>query len=383
MEKTMRTEIFPSGIASIGLGEVTRQIPSDEPPALPPNAKLDVIGKPVPRENGRAKVTGATRFTVDIGLPGMLYGRILRSPLPHAKIRTIDIEAAARHPGVRAVLVVARPDDPVTGIAGYIGAPVAAVAAVSMAVAEEALHLIRVDYQSLPFVANMDAARASDAALVYDGASAPGGNASGFPAPSGLPLNGNVRGPAIASRGDVAQGFAQAEIVVEGEYRTEVQTHCCLEPHAIVADWTADRLTVHMSTQFTTGVRHELAEIFGLPLSRVRVVVDGMGGGFGSKSTLGNYGRVAVALSRQAKAPVRIMLDRSEEQMDSGNRPGTWQRLRIGAKRDGTLTAISLLSYGTAGVAVGAGVGNVAEALYACPNFEGAQHDVFINGGPG
>jgi xanthine dehydrogenase YagR molybdenum-binding subunit len=113
------------------------------------------------------------------------------------------------------------------------------------------------------------------------------------------------------------------------------------------------------------------------------VVVDAMGGGFGSKSSLGNYGSIAVDLSRRAQAPVRLVLDREEEQMDSGNRPGTWQRLRIGAKRDGALTAISLSSYGTAGVALGAGVGFNAEALYACPNFAGAQHDVFINAGPG
>ena len=103
----------------------------------------------------------------------------------------------------------------------------------------------------------------------------------------------------------------------------------------IVADWRADGLTVYMSTQFTAGVRHELAEAFGLPLDRVRVIVDGMGGGFGSKSSLGNYGRIAVVLSRQAQAPVRLILDRQEEQMDAGNRPATWQRLRIGARRDG------------------------------------------------
>ena len=134
----------------------------------------------------------------------------------------------------------------------------------------------------------------------------------------------------------------EADVVVEAEYRTHVQTHCCLEPHGIVADWRADGLTVYMSTQFTTGVRHELAEEFGLPLNRVRVIVHAMGGGFGSKSTLGNYGRIAVELSRRAQAPVRLILDREEEQMDAGNRPGTWQRLRIGAKRDGALTAISL-----------------------------------------
>ena len=380
---TTRLEKFPSGIVSVGLGEVARQVPLDEPPPLPPNAVLAVIGKPIPRQNGRAKVTGATRFTVDISLPGMLHGRILRAPLPHARIRAIDVAEAARQPGVRTVMLVVRPDDPVAAVVRYVGAPVAAVAAVSMAAAEEALRLIRVDYEPLPFVADMDKAREPKAPLVYDSASAAEGHASGFPTQHGLPLNGNVRGPATERRGDAGQGFTQAEIVVEGTYRTQVQTHCCLEPHAIVADWRADGLTVHMSTQFTAGVRHQLADAFDLPLNRVRVIVDGMGGGFGSKSSLGNYCHIAVALSRQALAPVRIVLDRQEEQTDAGNRPGTWQRLRIGARRDGSLTAISLLSFGTAGVASGAGVGNMAQALYACPNFESAQHDVFTNAGPG
>lgn len=378
-----RTQKFPFGIASVGLGQVERQVPLDEPPPLPPNTALNSIGKPAARQNGRAKVTGATRFTVDVTLPGMLHGRILRASLPHAQVRAIDISAAANHPGVHAILVVASPDDPASAVLRYIGAPVAAVAADSVAAAEQALRLIHVDYQPLPFVVDMDKARQPKAPPVFDNASMAAGNASESALIGGLPLKGNVRGPAIETRGDVSQGFAQADVTVEGEYSTQVQTHCCMEPHAIVADWRADGLTVHMSTQFTAGIRHELAEAFHLPLSRVRVVVDGMGGGFGSKSMLGNYARMAVALSRQARTPVSVVLDRSEEQMDSGNRPGTWQRLRLGAKHDGSLTAISLQSYGTAGTALGAGVGNVAQALYTCPNFEGAQYDVFTNGGPG
>lgn len=378
MDET-RNETFPFGIAGAGLGQVKRQVPADEPPPLPVNAELSVIGKPVSRMNARGKVTGATRYTVDIKLPGMLYAKILRSPQPHAEVRSVDTTAAESHPGVRAATVVAKPGSTVR----YIGAPVAAVAATSMSAAEEALRLIRVDYKPLPFVADMDSAREPDAPLVHGAASAPDGHPSGWPSPPGLPLNGNVRGPNASGRGDVSQGFAQAEVTMEGEYQTHVQTHCCAEPHGIVADWRADGLTVYMSTQFTAGVRQELADSFGLPLNRVRVLVDGMGGGFGSKSSLGNYGRIAVSLSRQAKAPVRLILTRKEEQMDSGNRPATWQRLRIGARRDGSLTAISLLSYGTAGVALGAGVGFVASGLYACPNFEGAQYDVFINAGPG
>ncbi len=381
--QNLRSETFPAGIASAGLGNVARQIPADEPPPLPPNNELAVIGKSFPRPNGRAKVTGATRFTVDVVLPGMIFARVLRSPLPHARVRSIDVSAAPSAPGVRAILPIATPDEPAGATLRYIGAPVAAVAAASMAAAEAALRLIKVEYEALPFVTDMNAARNPSAPLVHDETTAPAGHPSGFPAAANLPLNGNVRGPAVARRGDVGQGFAQADLTVEGEYGTQVQTHCCMEPHAIVADWRADGLTVYMSTQFTTGVRHELAEEFGLPLNKVRVIVDAMGGGFGSKSSLGNYGRIAVELSRRAKAPVKLFLEREEEQMDAGNRPGTWQRLRIGAKRDGALTAISLVSYGTAGVGLGAGVGSNAEALYSCPNFEGAQHDVFINAGPG
>jgi xanthine dehydrogenase YagR molybdenum-binding subunit len=366
---TTRTEKFPSGIASVGLGELERQVPLDEPPPLAPNSELAVIGKPAPRHNGRAKVTGAIHYTVDVTLPGMLHGRILRSPLPHVEVRAIDISAAARHPGVRAVLSVARPEEPASATLRYVGAPVAAVAATSKAAAEEALRLIRVDYKPLPFVADMDKAREPTAPSVFENAS--------------KSAAGNVRAPETHKRGDTARGFAEADVVVEGEYRTQVQTHCCMEPHAVVADWRTDGLTVHISTQYTAGVRRELARAFDLPLNKVRVIVDGMGGGFGSKTGTGNYAHIAVALSRQAKAPVAIFLDRQEEQMDTGNRPGTWQRLRIGARRDGTLTAISLVSYGTAGVGTDAGVGNNAERLYTCANFESSHQDIFINAGPG
>ena len=379
----MRSERFPFGIAGMGLGEVTRQVPADEPPPLPPNAELAVIGKSIPRQNGRAKVTGATRFTTDISLPDMLHGRILRSPYPNAQVQSIDVSAAASYPGVYAILVVARPNDPAASLLRYVGQPVLAVAAKSAAIADAVLEQIKVDYKPLRFVTDLDGARQPQAPLVFEAAFAPGGDRSGYPAPAGLPLNGNVRGPVVSHRGDLDQGFAQADIVLEAEYSTKVQTHCCLETHGIVADWRNDGLTVYISTQFTAGVRHELAEAFNLPMSCVRVIVDGMGGGFGSKTTLGNYAHIAVSLSRQARAPVRLCLDRDEEQVDSGNRPAVWQRIRVGARSDGALSALAVESYGTAGVALGAGVGNFAEGLYRCANFQSIQNDVFTNAGPG
>ncbi|MDE2334272.1 MAG: xanthine dehydrogenase family protein molybdopterin-binding subunit [Rhodospirillales bacterium] len=354
-------------------------MPVSEPPPWPPNADLTWIGRPVPRLNGRSKVTGATRYTVDVRLPGMLYARLLRSPLPCAELRRLDTTEAAARPEVRAILPLAKPGDRLR----YAGQPVAAVAALSLSDAAEALAAMDVEFRPLPFVVDMDEARAPGAPAVHDAASAPAGHPSGFPAAPGLPLEGNVRGPAVVRRGDPAAGLAGADVVVEGEYRTQVHTHACLEPHAIVADWRADGLTVYISTQFTAGVRQELATAFGLPLSRVRVVVDGMGGGFGAKSQLGLYGRAAVQLSRAVGAPVYLAFDRTEEQVDAGNRPGTVQRLRLGAMRDGTLSALAIESFGTAGVTVGAGIGFFAERLYSCANFETRQHDVFVNAGPG
>ena len=378
-----RTETFPVGVVGAGLAAETRQVPAGEPPPLPPNAELAVIGKPHPRLNGRAKVTGAIRFTVDVAPRGMLFARILRSPHAHAEVRAIDTIAAERDPRVRAIVHAVALDDPAHAVVRYVGQPVVALAATSMAAAEEALRLVRVDYRPRPFVVDLDEAQRPQSVKVYEAGAAPGSSAGELLAQTGLPVEGNVRGPARASRGDVAEGFAAAAVVVDAEYRTQVQTHCCMEPHGLVADWRPDGLTVHISTQFTAGVRRELATAFNLPLEKVRVVVDGMGGGFGSKSTLGNYGRLAVALSRRAGAPVRLSLIRPEEQVDSGNRPATHQHIRVGARRDGTLTAISVESRGTAGVGLNAGVGNFAQSLYDCPNFASAQYDVFTNAGPG
>ena len=394
----MRRDKFPSGIAGVSVGEIERQVPADEAPPLPTNDRLAVIGKSVPRINGRAKVTGAARFTVDIKLPSMLHARLLRSPHAHAHIVSIDTQAAERNPDVRAVHVITdvvgraierdAGTDHGAGVhlppALYVGAPIAAVAAITEKVADAALGLIKVDYEVLPFVVDLEDARKPDAPAVFASPVIGTGFEGRAPGSGEIAQHGNIRGPVKAgARGDIDAGFAEAEVVVEEDYRTQVQTHCCMETHSVVADWRPDGLTIYLSTQFTAGVRNELAEAFKLPRNRVRVVVDAMGGGFGSKSSAGNYARAAVALSRVAAAPVRLALDRREEQLDSGNRPGTFQRLKIGARKDGRLRAISLYTYGTAGTATGAGVGNVAQAMYECQNFASEQYDVFINAGPG
>jgi xanthine dehydrogenase YagR molybdenum-binding subunit len=389
-----RTEKFPLGIAGASLVHASRRIPAGDPPPLAPNAELDFIGKSIPRIGARAMVTGAARYTVDVRLPGMLFARVLRSPHAHARVLSIDTSAAERHPEVRAVYVVtenrrAASRIPSFGTAGtlptlrYVGASVAAIAAATRSAADEAIRLIKVNYEVLPFVVDMDEARQPGAPKVFESAGDVGGSAA-----AGTAEAVNVFGPTTDSffggpRGDVRQGFSQADVVVEGQFRTQVQTHCCLETHAIVADWQPEGLTVYISIQDTVGVGNDLAVAFGIARERVRVVTEFMGGGFGSKLSVGDYGYIAVELSRKAGAPVALAFDRSEEQQIGGNRPGTWQQLRIGARRDGTLTAISLLSYGTAGVELGAGVGNIAQAMYDCPNFEMAQHDVLMHAAPG
>ncbi|MBA2430883.1 MAG: xanthine dehydrogenase family protein molybdopterin-binding subunit [Chthoniobacterales bacterium] len=394
------------GIPGVNLAEVERNVPHDEPPALPPNEKLRVIGKRTRRLDAELKVTGVARYTADVKLPGMLHGRILRSPHAHARIRSIDTSAAERHPAVRAVHVL----DTVTGgaverepehaklkatptggkppLIRYVGQPIVAVAALSEAAANEALRLIKIDYEVLPSVATFEAAREANAPLVFQGPTEAEASGGGGGATKGLPQEGNVRGPTTESlfggpRGDVSKGFAEADVTVDGEFRTQVQTHSALETHGVVADWQPNQLTVYASTQGTSGVRSDLAELFELPKSRIRVITEFMGGGFGAKFGPGNYGVAAVHLSKKAGAPVRMMLDRREEHVAVGNRPATHQKLRIGAKKDGTLTAIDLVSYGTAGVGLGAGVGWAAQAMYTCPNFKGEQYDVFTHAGPG
>jgi xanthine dehydrogenase YagR molybdenum-binding subunit len=384
-----------AGIVGETLTRVDRDMPSTEPPEWPANSELQVIGKPVPRMDALEKVTGQARYTFDVQLPGMLYARTINSTAPHARIKSIDTSRAETYPGVRAVhvlekmLSVAQLRDPsveaneLYPIVRFTGQPIAAVAATSARAAEAAARLIRVEYETLPHVAEIEEAMRGDAPLVFPGPTEQAASAGGGGAPQGLPQQGNLRGPNTSgSRGNIEAGFQQAEVIVEGEYRTQVQTHVPMETHGLVADWRADGLTLYASTQHTLSVRDEAAEVFGLPKEKIRVISDFTGGGFGAKYGIGNYGTLAIHLSRKAGAPVRLVLDRREEHVSVGNRPSTLQRLKIGAKRDGTLTAVQLRSFGSGGVAAGASVGFCHHSMYPCPNVSTEHFDVFTNAGP-
>ncbi|HEY0320782.1 MAG TPA: xanthine dehydrogenase family protein molybdopterin-binding subunit [Pyrinomonadaceae bacterium] len=395
-----RREVLPAGIVGTeGMNAVERMIPVDEPPALPVNASLASIGRSTPRLDGRLKVTGKARYTADVRLPGMLFAQVVTSRYPHARIRSIDTTKAERAPGVRAVYVL----DRVLGnaelrdkskelpakypIVRFAGQPIAAVAAATQAEADDAVKLFKVEYEPLPFVVDEDEARKKGAPLVFPGAADQAETAGGGGGPQGVAQEGNVRGPVKGGprgkpAGDIKKGFATAEVTVEGEFRTQVQTHSALETHGVVADWKEDGLTVYASTQGTSSVRDEFAAIFKLKKASVRVITEFMGGGFGAKFGAGNVGMIAAQLSKKAGAPVRLMLSRKDEHLSVGNRPSSVQRLKVGAKRDGTLTAIHLNTYGTAGTGTGAGSGGPAQNMYVCPNILTEEADVFTHAGP-
>jgi len=388
------------GIAGASLTEIEREVAADEPPPLPVNERLKRIGKEVTRWDGRQKVTGAARYPSDIQLAGMLYGSLVSATEPHARITSIDTGAAERHPGVRAVHVVEKilesaelrdPSQEIPSkypIVRYAGQPIAAVAATTQAAADEAARLVKVVYEKKPFVVAVESAMAPGAPLVFPAAADQEGSAGGGGGPAGVPQTGNVRGPmrrmsSPDSEGGIDQAFAACDVVVEGEFRTRVQTHSCLETHGALADWREEGLTVYASTQGTMGVRDELSAIFSIPKSRVRVLTEHMGGGFGSKFGAGNAGVIATHLSKKAGAPVRLFCTRKEEQWATGNRPDAKMRLRVGATKDGKLHAIHLVSHGTAGVGTGAGVAGPIHGIYDCPNVLSEEHDVFTNAGPG
>jgi xanthine dehydrogenase YagR molybdenum-binding subunit len=365
--------------------EVEIQVPEDELPIWDASAKLAVVGSPTPRLDGEAKVKGQARYTYDINLPGMLFGRTLRCPHPHARIVSIVASKARALPGVKAVVTFERPDtfaalgetdeagNPIesaetkAAAAGgkrrllFAGEEVAAVAAVTAEIAEDALDLIAVRYEELPHVADLEEARRPGAPKVM--------------------ADGNVKPANVRKRGDVASGFEDASAVAEGTYRTQVAVHHALETHGAVARWEGGKLTVWASTQGVFGFRDDLAKFFKIPSRDVRVISEYLGGGFGAKFGAGIPGVTAALLAKQAGAPVKLMLDRQEESLATGNRPSSVQWIKIGARRDGTLTAIHLKSYGTGGIAGGAGVGGPAWMIYACPNVLIEEQDVLINAG--
>jgi CO/xanthine dehydrogenase Mo-binding subunit len=257
---------------------------------------FSVVGQSVPRVDGVAKVTGDAKYVADLQIPGMIEGKFLRSPYAHARIRSIDTQEAEALPGVVAVLTSKDLDDighfmgrgknkdqPIiaTGRVIFAGQPVAAVAAIDRATAEEALSHIQVDYEELPAVITVDEATAAGAPRLHDFAEK------------------NICAHHELLKGDVEKGFAESDVIVEDEFEFPMIYHYSMEPHSSIAQVDGDGITIWTSTGHPFGVRADVAEVFHVPLSKVRVHVNFVGGAYGGKSG-GKIEPLVVALARKA-----------------------------------------------------------------------------------
>ena len=345
--------------------------------APPPWGETAVVGKALPRIDAYERVSGAAVYTLDLQLPGMLHAAVVRCPHAHARVKRVDTAKAEAMPGVRAVLTGSSPgaampwyqgrEGPMSSLfdehCRHEGEEVAAVAADTVLQARDAASAVVVEYEVLPFVVDAERALAPDAPKVHEW-----GNRIGQ--------------PREYTRGDLEAGFAAADAVVEMTFRTPVQMHTPMEVHASVAQWDGDRLTVWDSTQGVFAIRESLAATFKLPLAAVRVIGHYMGGGFGSKLELGKYTAVAALFARRLGRPVKVALTREETFLVAGNRPSNIIRLKAGARKDGTLTALDAALMGPAGAyPTGATSAYQIGDLYTCANVRYETSSVLINAG--
>jgi xanthine dehydrogenase YagR molybdenum-binding subunit len=317
-----------------------------------PHGPGAIVGRPAPRIDGHQRARGQAAFTADLHLPGTLHAAVLRSPHARARVRKLELGEALELPGVLGAI---GPDDchVLQTEPGYHGAPVAAVAATSYERAREALAAIEVEWEELePLLDPEEAVRRGS-------------------------LHEEAR---RYERGDVEAGFAQADVVVEAEYRTQTVLHNALETHQSVCRWEGDTLEVYISTQFIWGVRDSISETLDLPSDRVRVVCNYMGGGFGAKNNPGDYTYIAIALAGKTGRPVHCALTRREENLATGNRNSTIQRVRAGARSDGTLVALDGEFVNAVGWAGWSGpTYGPMEMLYACEHVRTLTHGAKLN----
>jgi CO/xanthine dehydrogenase Mo-binding subunit len=356
-----------------------------------------VVGTRPVRPDGADKVTGRAKFGADFSLPGQLVGKVLRSPYPHARIKSIDASAALKLPGVKAV--VCRDDfveqssefipagemminyrDVVRNVMArekvlYEGHPVAAVAATTAALAKEALRLIKVDYQVLPHVIDVVEAMRPDAPLLHEDMFTAGVE----PAPK---TPSNVAKRLEIGHGDIAAGFKQAELVIEREFTTKPVHQGYIEPHACVASVSEDgQADVWVSTQGHWVVRAHCARLLGWDIGKVRVTAAEIGGGFGGKTVV-YLEPIALALSKKARRPVKMVMTREEVFKASGPTSGAHVRVKIGAKKDGRIVAAEAELKYQAGAFAGSPVQPGAMCAYAPYDIENVKvigYDVVTN----
>ena len=328
-----------------------------EGPSAEPDKKFKLIGQYTRRIDGKKIVTGKAPYTQDIKLRGMLIGKILRSPHAKAEVLTVDLSSAKNFPGVKAAIQMTR------GTIQYAGQMVAAVAAINEKTAEQALELIKVEYKPAPHVVNEEKAKKEEAPKVHEDRP-------------------NVAQRRGYSRGDVEDGFKKADVVIERTYRTAIEIHQPGETHSSIALWKGERLTIWDSTQAIHAVRDQLAEVLQIPATRIKVIKQYMGGGFGSKLSLNEQTVAAAMLAKETDRPVKIMLTRKANSLCVGNRPSTFQTYKGGVKKDGTITALSLLSFTSGGIRGGDRSSEPMIDMHRCSNVKVEDYNIFMNTGP-
>jgi CO/xanthine dehydrogenase Mo-binding subunit len=317
-----------------------------------PDGPRDVVGRSAAKVDGFERARGEARYTADVRLPGMLETAVLRSPHAHARVTRIDLSRAREARGVRAV-VGPGDIDVLADVAEYEGRPVAAVAADSSSLARAAVELIDVEWEELePLLDPEEAVRRESF----------------------------IGKPRRHDRGDYERALAEADVVVEAEYRTQTLNHNPLETHQCVCEWRGDGLDVYVSTQAIWSVRDAVADAFELPRDKVRVICEYMGGGFGAKGDTGNYVYIAAELARRSGRPVKVAVSRREENVVSGNRNATIQRITAAARADGTLLALGgefVCSLGWRGWLPG--TAGPMQMLYACENVRTVEYGARLN----
>ncbi|MGH7773788.1 MAG: xanthine dehydrogenase family protein molybdopterin-binding subunit [Candidatus Binatia bacterium] len=357
---------------------------------------LKIVGSAQPRLDGKEKVTGKATYTSDIELPGMAYGKILRSPFPHARLVRIDTRKAERLPGVIAVLTredvtgfklfgAAYKDQPIVAVdkVRYVGDPVAAVAAVDETTANEALTLIEAEYEELPAVTTIEEALKPHASLVHEAAST-SGELHGYHYEPPKEFRGtNICYRFSYAKGDIVEGFKKADHIFEDTFTFGRVQHYSMEPHATVAQLDGDRLTLWASTQDPFTLREHLAEIFHVPLNKVRIIVPYVGGGYGGKLSVKTEPLVA-ALSWKARRPVKVTHS-VEESFKTVTRHPARFRIKTGVSRDGRLIAreceiyMDTGAYADAGPRVTQKAGYRALGPYRIPHVRTDAYTVYTN----
>lgn len=353
----------------------------------------EMVGASIPRIDAADKVTGRAVYGTDLKLPGMLYAKVLRSPLPHARILNVDTSRAERLSGVRAVAigrdlrvrygVVIQDQSPYAfDKVRYIGDPVAGVAAVDPDTAEEASQLIRVDYEEMPAVFDPLEALGSGSPLVHEDLGAYWASPIVFPSPGT-----NICNHFKIRTGDVEEGFRRSDFLTENTFTTPMIQHCHLEPHVAVAKWDpSGQVTIWSSTQHPYTVRREVARFLNLPINRVRVIVTSVGGGFGGK-VLVKVEPLCLVLAMKVKnsRPVKITLTREEEFFACSVRHATISTIQAGVRKDGSLTALKTRmvfdtgAYADAGPVVARSSGMAITGPYKIPNVWGDSICVYTN----